>query len=112
MMTTRLIAAIILMLMALYISVMNWGCVIVSSLNKKRGISKHHSTVPLVSLILAGLAYPLYPYEPKGWVVILPLIDIGNWIFVIGLPWAVVKGIQGRKGEQGRQGAARGRRAI
>jgi hypothetical protein len=101
MMMFRLITAIILMLMALYISVMNWGCVIASSLNKERGIDKHHSTVPLVSLILAGLAYPLYPYEPKGWVVILPLIDIGNWIFVIGLPWAMAKGIQGRKGGQG-----------
>lgn len=92
MMTTRLIAAIILMLMALYISAMNWGCVIVSILNKRRGIDKYHSTIPLVSLILAGLAYPLYPYEPRGWVVVIPLIDIGNWIFVIGLPWAIAKG--------------------
>ncbi len=91
--------AIFLMLLAAYISVMNWWCFIVSELNMRRGIDKHHSTVPLVSLILTGiLAYKLYAFTPKGWIWIIPALDIGNWMLLIGLPWVIVQG--GFKKEQ------------
>ncbi len=81
------------MLLAAYIVVMNWGCVIASERNKRKGIDKHHSTVPFISLILAGvLAYPLYPFTPKWWIGIIPAVDIGNWMLVIGLPWAIARG--------------------
>jgi hypothetical protein len=54
--TTRLILAIIILLLAGYIVAMNWGCVIVSFRNKRRGIDRHHSTVPVVFFILVALA--------------------------------------------------------
>ena len=57
----RVTVAVILMLLAAYIVVMNWVCVIISMRNKWQGIDKHHSTVPVVSLILAILANLLYP---------------------------------------------------
>ena len=91
--SVRATITIILMLFAAYIAVTNCWCVIASNLNKRRGIDKHHSTVPLFSLILTGiLAYPLYPFTPKGWIWIIPALDIGNWMLLIGLPWAIAQG--------------------
>ena len=88
----------IVMLLAAHIAVMNWGCVIASEINKRRGIDKHHSTVPLISLILAGVvAYPLYPFTPKWWIGIIPAVDIGTWMLIIGLPWAIAHGIFKKK---------------
>ena len=85
--------AVILILLAACIVVMNWSCVIASGINRRRGIDKHHSTGPLVSLILAAMAYPLFPFAPKWWIGIIPAVDIGNWMLIIGLPWAVAHGM-------------------
>jgi len=90
----RTIAASLLILFSAYVALMNWGCVVVSMINKRKGIDKHHSTVPLVSLICAGmLAYPIYPYAPKWWITMIPAIDIGNWMLIIGLPVAIFQGM-------------------
>ena len=89
----RVSGSAILMLLAACIVVMNWGCVIASEVNSRKGIDKHHSTVPLISLILAGVAYPLYPFAPKWWIGIIPAIDIANWAVIIGLPWAIAHGM-------------------
>lgn len=77
--TIRLILAIIILLFAAYIVVMNWGCVIVSSRNRRLGIDRHHSTVPVVTLVLVVLAYLLYPRQDKSWMIVIPLLDIANW---------------------------------
>lgn len=98
MIALRTSGAIIAMLLAAYIVVMNWGCVIASERNKRKGIAKHHSTVPLFSLLLTGMiAYPLYPFSPKWWIGIIPAVDIGNWMLIIGLPWAIVHGMFRKK---------------
>jgi hypothetical protein len=90
--------AAIVMLLAAYIAVINWWYVIASELNKRRGIDKHYSTVPLISLILAGvIAYPLYPFTPNWWIWVLPAVDIGNWMLIIGLPWAIAHGMFKKK---------------
>jgi len=88
----KIIIAVIILLFGAYIAVMNWGCVLVSMRNKRKGIDKHHSTVPFVSIVSAGLAYMIYPLQPKQWIGIIPLVDIGNWILIIGLPIALAKG--------------------
>jgi hypothetical protein len=77
--TTRLILAIMILLLAAYIVAMNWGCVIVSIRNKRRGIDRHHSTVPVVSFILVALAHLIYPRPDKNWMIFIPLLDIANW---------------------------------
>lgn len=89
----RAIGAIILLLMASLMVVMNWTCVIASGRNRRNGIEKHVSTVPLLSLIFAGFAHTLYPWTPKGWIGLIPAADIGNWSLLIGLPWAIAKGM-------------------
>jgi hypothetical protein len=88
----RIVGAVLLLLLAGYIAVMNWFCVIVSMRNKRKGINKHHSTVPLMSIIISIAAYALYPLNHKEWIGIIPALDISNWILFIGLPWALMKG--------------------
>ena len=92
--TLRAIVAVIVLILAAYIAVMNWGCVIASEINRRKGIDKHHSVVPALSLIFAGvLAYPLYPFTPKWWIGLIPAFDIGTWVLIIGLPWAIATGM-------------------
>ncbi len=88
----RIIAASLLMLFAAYIAVMNWVCVIVSMRNKRKGIDRHHSTVPLISLLASAFAYYIYPLEPKYWIGLFPALDPGNWMLAVGLPVAIVRG--------------------
>lgn len=94
--TSRLILAIILLLLAGYIVAMNWGCVAASIRNKKRGIDRHHSTVPIVSFILVALAHLVYPRPEKNWMIVIPLVDIGNWI-LLWLPNGLIQEWRKRK---------------
>jgi hypothetical protein len=79
------ILAIALMLLALYMVALNWGCVIVSIRNKRRGIDRHHSTLPLMSFVFAGSAFFAWPGAGKMWIMIIPLLDIANW-YLLWLP--------------------------
>ena len=83
MMIARCIIASVILLFAAYVVVMNWGCVIASSRNKRRGIMRHHSTVPIFSFVLAALAYAVYPGPNKGWIILIPLLDIANWTLLL-----------------------------
>jgi hypothetical protein len=82
----RLILSLALMLFAAFVVVMNWGCVIVSMRNKRRGIDRHHSTVPIISFVLVALASLIYPPPLEIWMIAVPLLDIANW----QLPWLPV----------------------
>jgi hypothetical protein len=88
----RIIAAILFILFSAYLIVMNAGCVIASMRNKVKGINKHHSTAPLISLLTAGFAYLVYPLEPKNWIGLIPILDLGNWILILSLPTAIARG--------------------
>jgi NADH:ubiquinone oxidoreductase subunit 6 (subunit J) len=88
--TIRLIIAIVILIFALAIVVMNWGCMIVNRRNKKRGVDRHHSTVPIVSFVLAALAYLLYPRPVMSWMFAIPLLDIANWR-LLWLPVALIR---------------------
>lgn len=85
--------AVVLLLLSCFMVVMNWSCVAVSERNRRKGIQKHVSTVPLLSLIFAGFAHTVYPWTPKGWIGIIPAVDVGNWMLIIGVPWALAKGM-------------------
>ena len=89
----RAIGAILLTMFALAVVVANWTCVVAGEVNRRRGIDKHHSTVPLLSLMAAALAFFLCPFTPRGWIWVIPVIDIANWLVLIGLPWAVFTGM-------------------
>lgn len=88
--TIRFILAIVLLLFAAYVVVINWGCLIFNIRNKVRGIDRHHSTVPIVSFVLVALAHLLYPPQDKSWMIIIPLVDIANW----SLLWLPIELIQ------------------
>ena len=88
------IIAGIALLIAVSVGIANWGCVIASERNRRKGIDRHHSVVPAVSLLLAGaVAYPLYPFTPRWWIWLIPALDIGTWLLLVGLPWAIVQGM-------------------
>ena len=88
----RLILAIVILLLAAFIVVMNWGYVIASIRNRIRGIDRRYSTVPLVSILLVMLASLIHPQpdQEKRWMLIVPLVDIGNWSLLGSLLWLPV----------------------
>ena len=91
--TARLIIAILILLLALFIVAMNWSSVIVNMKNKRIRVAYRYSTVPIVSFILAALSYIVYPRPDKGAALIIPLLDIANWrllwlsVAMIRHPW-------------------------
>ena len=81
----RLGVSLILLLAAGYPVVLNWGAVILNAHHRRRGVDKRYSSGPFLSAALAAFAYFAYPFESKQWIFILPVIDIGNWLALIGL---------------------------
>ena len=81
--TARLILAFAILLLAAYIIVMNWACVIVSMRNKWRGIGRHHSTVPVISCVLTACAYLIFPLLDRAWMIFVPLLDIATWSLLL-----------------------------
>lgn len=81
----RLIIAILLLLLAAFIAVMNWICVIVSLRNMWRGIDQRPSTIPLVSFVITIVAGWFYHWS---WMIAVPLLDVGNWTLL--LPFLVI----------------------
>ena len=61
-----------------YVVVMNWACAIASLRNQRKGVDRHHSMVPVVSVWLAVFAMLMWPYWPGTWVLLLPGLDIAN----------------------------------
>ncbi len=92
--TFRLYLSALLMLMAGYVVFMNWASIVATIRNRRRGIRRHHSTVPLVSLMLAGLAALAYPFTPRLWIGLIPLADVSN-LMLLWLPVFLIK--QSRK---------------
>ena len=73
------ITSIILTLLGGYIVAMNAGCVFVSLRNQRRGIDRHHSTVPLGAQILLGTAGSLSSFIPYWLLWSVALADISLW---------------------------------
>ena len=88
--TARLIIMIVILFFALCIVAINWSSVIRNMRNKRHGIHRHHSTIPIVSFILAALSYIVYPRPDEGAALIIPLLDIANWR-LLWLPIALIR---------------------
>jgi hypothetical protein len=87
----RIITASALILFGAVAALVNLRSVAVSMRNRKQGMNRHQSVVPLLSLITAVAAYFLYPIEHRIWVFIVPALDPGNWVLAVGLPVAIVR---------------------
>lgn len=83
-----IIALPLLSISALFV-VMNWVWVIMHIRNKMKGIPQNISTVPLISLIFGYMAFTAGGY--KKWYWIVPMLDIGNWILIIAIPYLVIR---------------------
>jgi len=81
---------------AAYIVAFNWGCVIVSTRNRKRGINRHHSVVPLGSALFAAFALIAYSSPLRYWVLLVPILDIGNWL-LLWLPVVFIRNLRDKK---------------
>lgn len=81
--TARTIFAILLLLLAAYIVVMNWYCVIINTRNRRRGIDQHSSMVPLISIIPTVAVYHIFPYANAAWMFIDPLLDLSSWLLFL-----------------------------
>ena len=92
--TARLILAIVQLFAAAFVVVMNWGCVIVSWRNKRRGIARHYSTVPLVSVVLTVVAWAIIPWDGRHWLFAIPALDIANWMLLWLPVWLMLGGPQ------------------
>lgn len=77
--TLRLVISAALVLAALYVTVMNGACAYLSRRNRRQGIAKHHSTIPLVVEILLILAALLSPEIPRLPLAIMALADVSLW---------------------------------
>ncbi|NCC62602.1 MAG: hypothetical protein EOM12_17070 [Verrucomicrobiae bacterium] len=86
----RTIIAIVLLVLAAYIAVMNLGCIIFSLRNQKRGIDKHHSQVFIFHNILPLTAFFIYPHCPKWWIWLIPGLDPSNWT-LLAWPFLILK---------------------
>ena len=84
--TIRTILSCAVLLLAAYIVVINWTCVIKSYRNKKRGIDRHHSMIPLMSAALAYVASLVFPYSRNEWMIIVPFFDPSIWS-MLSLPF-------------------------
>ncbi len=76
--TLRTILTVLLLLAALYVAVFNWVAAIRSLANQRKGIDRHYSMVPIVSLPLALCAVFVAPDAPLWWTLLIPLFDLGN----------------------------------
>lgn len=94
--TARIILAIVLLLFAAWVAVMNWICVVVSIRNRRRGIDRHHSMVPLMTVLATIGAKGVFPLSNFGWVWIFPALDPSNWS-LLWLPfYLILRFLRGR----------------
>jgi hypothetical protein len=104
----RYILSSAILLFAAYVAAMNWGCVITTLRNKRRGIDRHHSTVPLFSFLITVLALMFYPRPDKAvWMLAVPALDIGNWVIVwapVGLVLLLIRGSKEKQSAEGLPG--------
>ena len=68
----------------------NWQVAIINGINRRKGIDRSHSLVPLLSLLFALLAYILCQRSWRHWIWLIPACDIGYWI-VLFLPLGFIK---------------------
>lgn len=95
---TAYIPAGLVLIVAGYLVAVNWGCVIVSLINRRKGIDRHRSVVPLVSVFLSGFAYGVCPTSGRNWVFVVALCDIANWL-VLWFPfWLLKEALQKKPG--------------
>jgi hypothetical protein len=82
------VVAVLLAVVGVYVVALNARCVCVSLRNKRRGVDRHHSTVPLVAQIFLGFSWLLSPIVPQWALWTVALADVSLWTLPYGLFYA------------------------
>jgi hypothetical protein len=82
--------ALVLITLALLVANANLGGTMAAYRRQSEGIEGGYSNAPLLSIIFSVLAYWFYPSEPKGWILLIPLLDLGTWSLII-LPFFLLR---------------------
>ena len=84
-----------LVLLAAYFAGMNWWGFLANIRNRRRGIHKHYSPAPFLSAVVAisvSIAARNLGFFPVArWILIIPVLDIGNWEVLIALAMLVTR---------------------
>jgi hypothetical protein len=86
----RLFISILLTAFGVFFAFCNWGCVVVSEINKRKGIDKHSSMIPLFSTVAFYLAFCVYPFHLAWWIVLVALVD-PSLLSLIYLPFFLIR---------------------
>ena len=73
------VASVALALAAAYVAAMNIGCAVANYRNKKRGVDKHHSMVPIAVQLLALASAAISSAVPKALLIGICLVDLSLW---------------------------------
>ena len=82
-----------IVLLAAYFAAMNWWGLFANSRNRRRAIRKHYSPAPFLSAVVAIsmslAARNLGFFRVARWILIIPVLDVGNWQVLISLAMLV-----------------------
>ena len=94
---TLAIISLAIAALAFYVVAANWWCIVKSLLNKRDGINKHHSTVPLISFFLAAAAGLIFPFpEHRPWFLAIAALDLSNWLLLL-MPFILFRDWLGKR---------------
>jgi hypothetical protein len=96
MIAVRSVIAVILLVVAATVAVLNWIYTISRLSRKRMGANRPGSTIPVVTVVLTALAYTAYPGHGKLWMACIPMCDIGNW-WLLALPVIAIRSNRKRK---------------
>ena len=93
--TVLIVASWLLVALAAFVVVLNYTWAIMSVRNKRRGIDRHVSTVPVIVIVLCIIALGLArgrgaPFPPPVLFAALVLLDPGLW-GLLALPFRLLR---------------------
>lgn len=89
----RLGLALVVEGFALYLAAMNGMNFVRGIRNERRGIEQRISLVPVVSLVVAYVAFAAAPEAVRWWMWLGAILDIGNWAALIGVFYGIPRAI-------------------
>jgi hypothetical protein len=90
--TARSVISVVLVVLAGLVCFANWAGAIAARRDRRRGIDRHFSFIPLLSIVLAAAGAVVWPGASGGWLLLVAAADLGTWSLVVGLPVALFRG--------------------
>ncbi len=68
-------------------TLLNWGCIWARVRDRRRGIDKNHSLVPLVGPVFVMMGANVAPMEIPWWLWLSWAVDPGTYVLICVLPY-------------------------